>query len=125
MRPGNTLLQSLLTGIIISCILIFFQIVFSADTTSHNHASDNHEKFIKYETKTELPVDTKNEAKFSAKSCSLPSTGNIEICREPLCIFEILFSVNINLDQYQVSLPLPLPGYLLILFTSAISVNAP
>jgi hypothetical protein len=125
MRQENTLLQSVLTGIIISCILVFFHIVLSASPGGISRPNDNHTKIIKYEINSELPVNTKEEAKFSARPTSLHSTGNVEICRETLCIFEILFSVEINLDQYQISVPLPLTGYLLTLFASAISVNAP
>lgn len=120
MRHEDTLLQSFLKGIIISCVLILFQIIFSPGSTN-----DSHVKFVKYENNSNLPVDTKEETTFAIKSYSLPSTGCIEVCRETLCIFEILFSVEISLNQDRISVPLPILSYLHTLFTSVISVNAP
>lgn len=120
MRQENIILQSFLKGIVISSILLFFQIVFSAGPTN-----DIAVKATKYENNSNIPVYPKEEITISIKSSSLHSTGCIEICRETLYLFEILFSVRINLNQELVSVPLPLLAYLRTLFTSVISVNAP
>ena len=120
MRQENIILQSFLKGIGISCVLIFFQIVFSASAPRDNLA-----KVTKYDNNHNVPVDAKEEITISIKSSSLHSTGCIEICRETLYLFEILFNVRVNLNQELVSVPLPLLTYLRTLFTAVISVNAP
>jgi len=120
MRQSDTLWQSVFKGIVLSLFLVVIQIASSGLANE-----DNDVKVIKFENSSEFPIDTKEEEKFSIRSSSLHSTGYIEICRETLCIFEILFSVDENLDHYEIRVPLPLLSYLKILFTSAISANAP
>ena len=120
LRKDNILLRSFVTGLLLSVILILFQIVFSGKPTNGNHV-----KIIKLEKSSEHPVETNGEAKFSVKSSSLHSSGHVEITRETLCLVEVIFKLNITLDEWRISVPLPLLGYLRTLFTSLISVNAP
>jgi hypothetical protein len=119
MRQQETLWQSVLKGVVLSLFLIGIHIACSGSSSE-----DKHVKIIKFENSSDFPVDTKEAANFSVRTFSLPAVGYIEICREALCIFEILFSVE-NSNHYEIRVPLPLLSYLRILFTSAISVNAP
>jgi hypothetical protein len=121
MANEYTVLRSIFKGLILSCVLILVQIGFSG--TPGN--DDAQVKVAKFEKSSELPKDNSNGSEVSVKTWSLHSTGTIEICREVLYILEILFIVNVNLNQEEVSIPLPLLGYFKILFTSVISVNAP
>jgi len=120
LRNDNFLLRSFVTGLLLSVILILFQIVFSGKPTNRNHV-----KVIRFEKSCQHPVETKGEAKFSVKSSSLHSSGHVEITRETLCLVEVIFKFNIKLDEWKISIPSPLLGHLRILFTSLISVNAP
>jgi len=120
LRKDNILLRSFVTGLFISAFLILFQIIFSGKP-----ANGNHVKVTKLQMSSQHPVETKGEAKFSVKSSSLHSTGYIEISREALCLVAVLFKLNIKLDEWRISIPSPLLGYLRTLFTSLISINAP
>ena len=119
-RNDNILFRSFTTGLLLSVILILFQIAFSGK------ASNRHDvKIIKFEKSSQHPVETKGEAEFSIKSSSLHSSGYVEISRETLRLVEVLFKLDIKVDEWQISVPSPLLGYLRTLFTSLISVNAP
>lgn len=120
MRKDETILRSLLKGVVISCILVFFQIVFSGQSDD-----DNHLKIIRFETSQHMPAESGEEVKVSVQPSSLHSTGHIEVSRETLYLFEVLLSANIQSDEPQLLVPLPLSVFLQTLFTSAISVNAP
>lgn len=120
LRKDNILLRSFVTGLLLSVILILFQIVFSGKPTTGNHV-----KIIKFEKTSQHPVETKGEAEFSIKSSSLHSSGYVEISRETLCLLQVLFKVSVKVDEWRISVPSPLLGYLRTLFTSIISVNAP
>jgi hypothetical protein len=120
MKTEDTILRSLLKGIVISCVLIFFHIAFSGQSSQ-----DKHSKVIKLETNQNLPTDSGEEVKVSVQSSSLHSTGHIEISRETLYLFEVLFHVDTIFDGPRLRVPLPLSVFLQTLFTSAISVNAP
>jgi hypothetical protein len=120
MKRDETILQSLLKGVVISCILVFFHIVFSGQSSN-----DTHIKIIKFETNENIPAESRDEVKISVQSSSLHSSGYIEINRETVYLFEVLFSIDRTLDDRQIRIPLPLSVFLQILFTSAISVNAP
>ena len=121
MTNEDSVIRSMLKGLILSCVLILVHVGFSG--ASNN--DDAHVKVVKFEKSSELPIDNPNNSEISLKTWSLHSTGHVEICREAWHILEILFVVNINLNQDEVSIPLPLLGYFKILFTSVISVNAP
>jgi hypothetical protein len=120
MKKDETILRSLLKGVVISCVLIFFHIAFSGQS-----GEDNHSKIIKFEANQNLPIESGEEVKVSVQSSSLHSTGHIQISRETLYLFEVLFHVDTTLDEQQARDPLPLSVFLQTLFTSAISVNAP
>ena len=120
LRNDNILLRSFVTGLLLSVILILFQIVFSGKTSNGHHV-----KISKFEKSSQHPVETKGEAKFSVKSSSLHSSGHVEITREILLLVEVIFKLNITLDEWRISVASPLLGYLQTLFTSLISVNAP
>jgi len=119
-QKDNILLRSFLTGLLLSVILILFQIGFSGKPTNGKHI-----KTIKFEKSSQHPVETKGGAEFSIKSSSLHSSGHVEITREILLLVEVIFKLNITLDEWQISVASPLLGYLRTLFTSLISVNAP
>jgi len=120
MKKDETILRSLLKGVVVSCVLIFFHIAFSGQPSD-----DNHVKIIKFETSENLPAEPEEEVKISVQSSSLHSTGHIEISRETLYLFAVLFSIDGTVDDEQTRITLPLSVFLQILFTSAISVNAP
>ena len=120
MKTNNTILRAVLKGIVISCILIFFHIAFSGQSDE-----DKHSKIIKFETSQNLPTETGEQVKLSVQSSSLHSTGHIEIRRETLYLFAILFPVDTILDGPRLPVPLPLSVFFQTLFTSAILVNAP
>jgi hypothetical protein len=120
MKTDETILRSLLKGIVISCFLIFFHIAFAGGSSQ-----DRHSKVIKFQTDQNLPTESGEEVKVSIQSSSLHSTGYIEICRETLYLFEVLFHLDTTLQGQQAPVPIPLSAFLQILFTSAISVNAP
>lgn len=119
-QKDDILLRSFITGMLLSAILILFQIGFSGKPTNRNHV-----RIIKFEKSYQHPVETKDEAKFSVKSSSLHSSGHVEITREILLLVEVIFKLNITLDEWRISVASPLLGYLRTLFTSLISVNAP
>jgi hypothetical protein len=120
MKKDETILRSVLKGVVISCVLIFFHIAFSGQSSE-----DDHSKTIKFETNENLPAESGEEVKVSVQSFSLHSTVHIEIGRETLFLLEVLLSANILSDEPQLLVPLPLSVFLQTLFTSAISVNAP
>jgi hypothetical protein len=120
MKTNNTILRSVLKGIVISCVLIFFHVAFSGQSDE-----DKRSKIIKFETNQNLPTETGEEVTVSIQSSSLHSTGHLEIRRETLYLFEVLFHVDTILDGQHTGGPLPLSVFLQTLFTSAISVNAP
>jgi hypothetical protein len=120
MKKNETIIQSLVKGVVISCILVFFQIAFSGQSSD-----DNHIKIIKFETSQNMPAESGAEVKVSVQPSSLHSIGHIEVSRETLYLLEVLLSANIQSDEPQLLVPLPLSVFLQTLFTSAISVNAP
>jgi hypothetical protein len=121
MLKGDRILKSLLQGLMLSCILILFQMFISGKFTD-----DSHIKVVKIEANAESPIDTsKEEAKFSIQTYSIRSIGHISINRGALCLFEIIFKVESPFNEISHSIPSPLSGYLQTLFTSSISVNAP
>ena len=120
MKKNETILQSLLKGVVISCILVFFQIAFSGQSSD-----DNRIKIIKFETSRNMPDDSGEEVKVSVQPSSLHSTSTIEVSRETLYLFEVLLGIDVKSDESKFHIPLPLSVFLQILFTSAISVNAP
>jgi hypothetical protein len=120
MRKDKTIVQSLVKGVVISCILVFFQIAFSGQSSD-----DNHIKLTKFDTNQNLPFDTSEEVKVSVQASSLHSINHIEISRETLYLFEVLLGIDVTSHESQLRIPIPLSVFLQVLFTSAISVNAP
>ena len=120
MRKDETIVQSLVKGVVISCILVFFQIVFSGQSTDENHI-----KFIKFDTDQNLPFDTSEEVKVSVQASSLHSINHIEVSRETTYLFEVLLGIDVTSHESRSTIPIPLSVFFQVLFTSAISVNAP
>lgn len=119
-QSDDTLIQSIIKGIALSVFLVAIHIACSGSSNTEQFV-----KIVKIESRADFPVNTDDNARISLKSSSLHSTGYIEIFRDTFFILEILFSIDDAIDHYDIRVPLPLLSYLKILFTSAISVNAP
>ena len=109
-------------GVLLSLVLLFLQTYFSAAN------SVRHQKHkIVTELSSQLPQDTDQSSgeTFLKQSGGLHASGNVLVNREILYLFAIIFSDAVILDSSYVSISIPLVSLLRILFSSAISVNAP
>jgi len=121
MIKENLIIRSILKGLAISGILILFQMVIAGKFSGHHHV-----RILTVSANDTLPInDNSDEAKFSQLSYGIREFGHISISRETLCLFEIIFRLELPSHKISYSLPSPLISYLRTLFSSSISVNAP
>jgi hypothetical protein len=117
----NLIIRSILKGLAIAGVLILFQMVVAGKFGDHNHT-----KILTVSANDTSPInDNSDEAKFSQLSYGIREFGHLSINRATLCLFEIIFRLELPSDEISYSLPSPLVGYLRTLFSSSISVNAP
>jgi hypothetical protein len=124
MRNGKALFEWIMMGIAIACIIILVQ-HFSAkqDSSPVNTLQLKH-----FSAKNALPFSepSENKVTVSLQSKSFHTTTYVEVTRQGLCLFEILFSEDkVKSDFYKVDVPIPLTKLFQTLFKAIISPNAP
>jgi hypothetical protein len=122
MRNSETISISFLKGILLSFVLLFLQIYFSAASSEPQQESE-----IRMEVSSQLPhgPDESNSETFLKQSGGPHASGHVVVNREILYLFEIIFSEHLTLGDTDFRVPIPLVSFLRVLFSSSISVNAP
>ena len=122
MTKPDTILISIFKGILLSVVLLFLQIHFTSTASPRND-----ELKIQIEVKSQLPQDSNSRSSETfLKQCGgAHASGSIVVNREILYLFEIILSERATSPCTSVSIPIPLGSFLRILFSSAISMNAP
>lgn len=122
MTTADTISVSFLKGVLLSIVLLFLQTYFSAAASVRHQ-----ERKICKEVSSQLPQDTDQRSgeTFLKQSGGLHASGHVLVNREILYLFEIIFLDSVSLNTSYISIPIPLVSLRRILFSSAISVNAP
>ena len=122
MISEDTLSSSFLRGIVISLVLLALQTHFSSTSSIRPH-----KQALRIELSSQLPEKAHHDDGefFFKQAGGLQASGHVFVNREILYLFEIIFSDTVSAGVSYDNIPIPLISLLRILFSSAISTNAP
>lgn len=123
MRNREIIIESTFLGIVIAIALILLLNF----TSSKEQIVKTGKHSTAIALKKDVPVrNAPTEEVRSARAIgSIPSVVVIEVDRQILCLFTILYEVDVAFVQYETNVPLPLIKFYFTLFRTFISPNAP
>ena len=123
MGNRDILIESIFCGLVIAIAFILL-LNFTAHTDQSSktgkHSSEISAK--KDFPASDAPIE---EIRASIPSGSIPSAIFLEVGRQILCLFTIVFEIDVEFLKYEPDVPLPLTKFFTILFRTFISPNAP
>lgn len=124
MKNSVAYLKLMIIGIIVAGVLVLMQ---RYNESCAKAESVKYTKTAQFGAKQQIPFsDDRDEGpQLTVSSSSLPSAISIEVGRETLCLFEIIFEDEIEFWDYQQSVPITLTKFFRTLLEVIISPNAP
>jgi hypothetical protein len=123
MIKRNTILESVLTGLLLSVALVVLLNIPSHKSNS-NHG-DRQISAVEVDGGVPDQETPKEVFRESRATPQIPSVISVEVGRELLCLITVIYSDDEVLPIYKPDVPLPLTKFFFTLFRLVISPNAP
>ena len=123
MRNREILIESTFLGIVIAIALI---LLLNFSSRKEQILKDGkHSTAIALKNHIPVPAAPTEEIRSAKATGSIPSTVLIQVDRQILCLFTIVYEVDVAFVKYEPNIPLPLIKFYFTLFRTFISPNAP